>query len=100
MALTEGPRSFGRPPARGTPPGTLDSEMARAAGLEVSEVRLFETAQGGRYFGIQRFDREGRRRMHVHSFANLIHADYRIPSCDYADLLRLCDRCGRRVFYQ
>ena len=31
---------------------------------------------------------EGPRSFGVHSFANLIHSDYRIPSCDYADLLR------------
>jgi serine/threonine-protein kinase HipA len=49
---------------------------------------LFETAEGGRYFGVQRFDRSHNRRFHVHSFGNLIQANFRVPSCDYSDLLR------------
>ena len=37
-----------------------------------------------------RFDREpGNRRLHVHTFANLVHANFRIPSTDYADLLKV-----------
>lgn len=62
--------------------------MAAAAGLDVPETRLFETGGGGRYFGIKRFDREGNRRFHVHTFGNLIQTNFRIPSCDYLDLLR------------
>lgn len=64
------------------------SLMARAAGLEVPAARLFETAEGGRYFGVKRFDREHNRRFHFHSFGNLIQVDFRVPSCDYADLLK------------
>jgi serine/threonine-protein kinase HipA len=63
------------------------SLMARAAGLAMPETRLFETAEG-RYFGVQRFDRRHNRRFHVHTFGNLIHADFRVPSCDYLDLLQ------------
>ena len=63
--------------------------MAREAGIAVPETRLFETAQGDRFFGARRFDREGDRRRHVHTFAGMIHADYRIPSVDYADLLKV-----------
>ena len=41
-------------------------------------------------FAIQRFDRAaGQRRLHMHSLANLLHADFRTPSLDYADLLRV-----------
>ena len=65
------------------------SKMARWAGLEMPATRLFETRDGERYFGVKRFDRaEGNRRRHVHTFGNLIHADFRLPSCDYADLLK------------
>ena len=64
------------------------SLMARAAGLDLPATRLFETPGGGRYFGVKRFDREGARRLHCHSFGNLIQTDFRIPSCDYLDLLR------------
>jgi serine/threonine-protein kinase HipA len=65
------------------------SLMAGAAGVDLPATRLFETAEGGRYFGIKRFDRERNRRFHFHSFGNLIHAHFRTPSCDYADLLKV-----------
>ena len=64
------------------------SLMAREAGLDMPGTRLFETADGDRFFGVQRFDRDGNRRYHVHTFGNLIHANFRIPSADYADLLK------------
>lgn len=63
--------------------------MATAAGIEIPPTRLFETAQGDRFFGVKRFDRDGRRRVHVHTFGNLIHANFRIPSSDYGDLLKV-----------
>ena len=64
------------------------SLMARAAGITLPETRLFET-KAGSFFGIRRFDRSGNNRHHVHTFGNLIHSNFRIPSCDYADLLRV-----------
>ena len=65
------------------------SLMARAAGMAMPPTRLFETPEGGRYFGVKRFDRLRNQRFHVHTFGNLIQADFRIPSCDYADLLKV-----------
>lgn len=69
------------------------SLMARAAGLELPEARLFELGRGRRsrrYFAVARFDRgTGNRRVHVHTFGNLIHANFRIPSTDYADLFKV-----------
>ncbi len=65
------------------------SFMAREAGFAMPPTRLFETAAGERFFGVQRFDREGNRRFHVHTFGNLIHANFRIPSCDYRQLLEV-----------
>lgn len=63
--------------------------MARAAGLHLPETRLFVTSPGERFFGVKRFDRAaGNRRLHLHSFGNLIHADFRVPGCDYAELLK------------
>lgn len=52
-------------------------------------ARLFEAAQGERFFGVERFDRQGNRRFHVHTFGNLIQANFRIPSCDYRQLLEV-----------
>jgi serine/threonine-protein kinase HipA len=63
--------------------------MAQSAGLAVPAARLFETARGERFFGAERFDRLGNHRYHVHTFGNLIHADFRIPSCDYGQLLEV-----------
>jgi serine/threonine-protein kinase HipA len=63
--------------------------MATDAGIDMPATRLFETAQGGRYFGIERFDRQSNRRFHAHTFGNLIHSNFRIPSCDYAQLLKV-----------
>ena len=65
------------------------SEMARDAGLEMPATRLFETPQGDAFFGVERFDRVGNERRHVHTFGNLIHANFRVPSCDYEMPLRV-----------
>jgi len=71
------------------------SLMAMVAGIDMPPTRLFETREGDRHFGIRRFDRSGsgsrapvNRRHHVHTFGNLIQSDFRIPSADYADLLK------------
>lgn len=65
------------------------SLMAREAGLTMPPARLFETPQGDRFFGVERFDRRGNHRYHVHTFGNLIHANFRIPSCDYRQFLEV-----------
>jgi len=52
------------------------------------ETHLFRTKRRG-YFGAKRFDREGDRRIHMHSLSGLIHADHRNPSLDYDTLLRV-----------
>jgi len=64
------------------------SLMARDAGIELPETHLF-TTESGRYFGTQRFDRQGDSRIHMHSLAGLIHADHRVPSLDYDLILRI-----------
>jgi serine/threonine-protein kinase HipA len=64
--------------------------MAKEAGIITPETKLFGTGKGQSYFGVKRFDRgEGNTRQHVHTFANLIHANFRIPSTDYADLFKV-----------
>ena len=62
------------------------SLMARAAGLVMPETHLFG-AKKKRYFGIKRFDRDGDRRIHMHSLSGLLHADHRAPTMDYDGLL-------------
>jgi serine/threonine-protein kinase HipA len=73
-----------------TGPGELAySLMAREAGLVMPPARLFETDRGERFFGVERFDRRGNHRYHVHTFGNLIQANFRIPCCDYRQLLEV-----------
>ena len=62
------------------------SLMARAAGIVLPGTYLFGTGNR-RYFGIERFDRDGDRRIHMHSLSGLLHADHRAPSLDYDGLL-------------
>ena len=63
------------------------SLMARAAGIAMPQTHLF-TAKKKRYFGIERFDRDGDRRIHMHSLSGLLHADHRASSLDYDALLK------------
>ena len=62
------------------------SLMARAAGMAMPETHLFGTRKK-RYFGIRRFDRDGDRRIHMHSLSGLLHADHRAPTLDYDGFL-------------
>jgi serine/threonine-protein kinase HipA len=66
------------------------SRMAAAAGVVVTESRVFRAAKKS-FFGTRRFDRtDAGERRHVHSFSGLVHLDHRIPGgADYADLLKV-----------
>ncbi len=64
--------------------------MAQAAEIRMPPVQLLEVAKHRHYFCIKRFDRgPGNRRIHMHTFGNLVHANFRIPSTDYADLFKV-----------
>lgn len=65
------------------------ARMAKRAGITVPETRLFTLPDGGRCFGARRFDRGDGERLHMHSLAGLLHADYRTPGLDYEHLLRV-----------
>lgn len=64
------------------------SEMARAAAVDIPETHLFGAKKKKKYFGIKRFDRDGDRRIHMHSLSGLLHADHRAPSLDYDSFLK------------
>jgi serine/threonine-protein kinase HipA len=71
------------------------NEIARQAGADVPPCRLIET-QSGRFFATRRFDRlAGGRRLHLHSAAGLLHADFRIAGEEYETLFRLTDALTR-----
>jgi len=73
------------------------SLMARAAGLAMPETTLFTGKNGKGYFGVERFDRAGDQRIHMHSLCGLLHADHRLPSLDYEAVLRATLTLTRNV---
>ena len=65
------------------------SLMASEAGLNMRPTHLFPAEKGPGYFGTQRFDRNGASRLHMHTAAGLLDSDFRVPSLDYRDLIKL-----------
>lgn len=63
--------------------------MAKDAGVAMPETRLLKGGSGQFHFAARRFDREGERRVHVHSASGLLYTDIRIPALDYEDLIKL-----------
>jgi serine/threonine-protein kinase HipA len=65
--------------------------MAKEAGINISESRLFTDDKCNAYFGTKRFDRlEGNRRVHTHTLSNLLHSNFRYPALDYDILIKVC----------
>lgn len=73
------------------------SLMARAAGLEMMPTHLFPAKKGAGYFGVERFDRSGDKRLHMHTVSGLLHADHRLPSLDYEQIIRATLALTRNV---
>ncbi|HJR27510.1 MAG TPA: type II toxin-antitoxin system HipA family toxin [Pseudomonas sp.] len=67
--------------------------MARKAGVNMAHTELLEVQmrQGGfeRFFAAKRFDRDGDRRIHMMTVSALVYADFRAPTMDYSQLLKL-----------
>jgi serine/threonine-protein kinase HipA len=75
---------------------TAYAAMARAAGLDISDTKLIASPRGPGYFATKRFDRApGDRRRHVLSVASLLEIDWRLPSLDYAQMLKAVRRVTR-----
>ena len=71
------------------------SLMALQAGIDFAQTRLIEVDAGHRYFAAKRFDRQlnpntgdTNTRVHMHTFAGLVNADFRVPDADYELLIR------------
>ena len=62
--------------------------MAKEAGLDMPKTALLKGKKRS-YFAIERFDRVGDSKVHMHSVAGLTHSDFRFPTLDYDDLLSL-----------
>lgn len=65
------------------------ADMAKAAGIFMSECRLLPGSGDSAYFATERFDRANGNRLHVHSASGLLYSDIRIPALDYTDLVSL-----------
>ncbi len=65
------------------------AEMARAAGINMSGTRLLSTGLGEDLFATLRFDRPEGRRLHMHTVAGILNADFTAPVADYETLLKL-----------
>ncbi len=62
--------------------------MAKDANIYMPQTKLLYGKKNS-YFSIERFDRVGDERVHIHSVAGIVHSDFRLPSLDYDDLLAL-----------
>ena len=66
----------------------LYADMAKKAGLNMPAHHYFYIDSKYAAFGVERFDRIGNQRVHIHTLAGLLDIDFRIPSLDYLQYLR------------
>ena len=81
-------------PARGEHAETcaveeLYARLARACAIDIPDSRFFALGRGLSAFGVRRFDRELNMRVPLHTVAGALHADFRVPSVDVVDFLKL-----------
>jgi serine/threonine-protein kinase HipA len=62
-------------------------KMATDAGIEMSACQLFKGQSGKVYFGTKRFDRQGNKKLHLHSAAGMMHDNFRLSILDYGHLM-------------
>ena len=65
------------------------SQAAKAAGIAMPETHLFPLQNGRHCFGVRRFDRTEKGKVHTHTACGLLHASHRFASLDYENLLKL-----------
>ncbi len=87
-------------PARGEHPEACAIEewyarLARACKIDIPPTRYFPLNRTLAAFGVKRFDRDGATRVPLHTLAGALHTDYRIPSVDAIDFLRLTRRMSQ-----
>ena len=72
-------------------------KMALAAGIEMSECKLFEGPSGRTYFGTKRFDRIKNDRLHLHSASGLLNDNFRYSNLDYGNVMDCAFRLENHV---
>ncbi|WP_460273918.1 type II toxin-antitoxin system HipA family toxin [Celeribacter sp. ULVN23_4] len=65
------------------------SDLARAAGVEMTPVAVLRASGGEPYFITDRFDRQGNERLHMQTVAALLDVDFRTAQLDYIELLKV-----------
>lgn len=66
------------------------SLMARSANIQFPQTRLIKTGGEHAYFACKRFDRgQHNQRIHMHTFAGMVNANFRIPDTDYKLLMKV-----------
>lgn len=73
----------------------LYAQIAHRCDMGMAPTRFFELSKGLTAFGTKRFDRQGEQRIHVHSLAGLLHANFQIPSVGYEDFFKATRRLTR-----
>lgn len=72
-------------------------KMAMAAGIEMSECKLFEGPSGKKYFATKRFDRTQNNRLHLHSASGLLNDNFRYSNLDYGNVMDCAFRLENHV---
>jgi serine/threonine-protein kinase HipA len=79
--------------------GMIEGALARLAahaGIEVPRSDVLESHEGRRYFAVERFDRLGAERLHLHTMGGLTgRGDFDVA--DYAELLGVTGRLTRDI---
>lgn len=63
--------------------------LAKETGINVPDIKLVSSNTGNKYFLIKRFDRNKNKKIHMISAAALLEVDFRAPSLDYNELIKL-----------
>ncbi|HEA23569.1 hypothetical protein LCGC14_1161470 [marine sediment metagenome] len=72
-------------------------KMALAAGIEMSECKLFKGPSGATYFATKRFDRIQNDRLHLHSTSGLLNDNFRYSNLDYGNVMDCAFRLENHV---
>jgi len=76
----------------------LYTKTAEHVGIGVEPCCLFKDSSGQTWFGMKRFDRpDNGTRLHQHSLAGLLHANFRLPCLDYEMFLKATHLLTRSV---
>lgn len=73
------------------------SVKAKKYGIDMPETFLFPSEICGGHFGVRRFDRCAKGKVHTHTACGLLHASHRMSTIDYDGLLRLTQALTRDV---